>query len=154
MGPRRSPLRIVTTTLEGAAVAKPPIPANLIEVLKRPNPAVMGTVRADGTPVTVATWYLWDGGRILVNMDAGRKRLEHIRANPRISLTVLDGEAWYRHVSVQGTATLEPDGGMTDIDRIARHYTGKPYVNRRRPRISAWLEIDAYHAWGFRSAAA
>jgi PPOX class probable F420-dependent enzyme len=145
----------VTTILgKGVLVAKPPIPANLVDMLKRPNPAVMGTVRADGTPVTVATWYLWDRGRILVNMDAGRKRLEHIRANPRISLTVLDGDAWYRHVSVQGSATLEPDDGMTDIDRIARHYTGKPYVNRWRARINAWLDIDAYHVWGFRSPAA
>ena len=104
--------------------------------------------------MTVATWYLWDGGRVLVNMDAGRKRLDHIRANPRISLTVLDGDAWYRHVSMQGSATLVPDDGLTDIDRIARHYTGKPYANRRRARISAWLDIDNYHVWGFRSAAA
>jgi PPOX class probable F420-dependent enzyme len=148
-------LQSVTTFLcKGVLVAKPPIPANLVDMLTRPNPAVMGTVRADGTPVTVATWYLWDSGRVLVNMDAGRKRLEHIRANPRISLTVLDGEAWYRHVSMQGSATLVPDDGLTDIDRIARHYTGKPYANRRRPRISAWLDIDAYHVWGFRSAAA
>lgn len=135
-------------------MAKPPIPANFVDVLKRPNPAVMATVRPDGTPVTVATWYLWDGGRILVNMDAGRKRLEHIRANPRISLTVLDGDAWYRHVSVQGSATLESDDGLTGIDRIAQHYTGKAFVNRRRPRINAWLEIDAYHVWGFRWSAA
>ncbi len=135
-------------------MAKPPIPDNLVEMLKRSNPAVMGTVRTDGTPVTVATWYLWDDGRILVNMDAGRKRLEYIRANPRFSLTVLDGDTWYRHVSMQGSATLEPDDRLADIDRIAQHYTGKPYANRRRPRISAWLEIDAYHVWGFRSAAA
>jgi hypothetical protein len=45
-------------------VAKPPIPANLIEMLRK-NPAVMRTVHADGTPVTVATWYLWDGDRVL-----------------------------------------------------------------------------------------
>jgi PPOX class probable F420-dependent enzyme len=135
-------------------VAKPPIPATLIDVLKRPNPAVMATVRPDGTPVTVATWYLWDGDRVLLNMDAGRKRLEHIRANPRISLTVLDGDTWYRHVSVQGRATLEPDADLTNIDRVAKHYTGKPYSNRRRARISAWLDIDSYHVWGFRSAAA
>src|SRR5215211_9177632 len=49
-----------------------------------------------------ATWYLWEGGRILVNMDEGRARLEYVRRDPRVSLTVLDGDDWYRHVSLRG----------------------------------------------------
>nr|WP_211658673.1 TIGR03618 family F420-dependent PPOX class oxidoreductase [Phytoactinopolyspora halophila] len=134
-------------TTKGVIVANPPIPEHLVEILKRPNPAVMGTVRPDGTPVTVATWYLWEEGRILLNLDAGRKRLEHIKANPRVSLTVLDGDSWYRHVSVQGTVTLDDDPDLTDIDRLARHYIGKQYPERERPRVSAWLDIDSYHSW-------
>jgi PPOX class probable F420-dependent enzyme len=129
-------------------VAKPPIPEDVVEILKKPNPAVMATVRPDGAPVSVATWYLWDDGRILLNLDAGRKRLEHLRANPRVSLTVLNGDSWYQHVSVQGSVTLEDDANLTDIDRLAQHYMGKPYSDRDRPRVSAWLEVDAYHAWG------
>jgi PPOX class probable F420-dependent enzyme len=129
-------------------MATPPIPDDLVALLERPNPAVMATVRPDGTPVSVATWYLWDGGRILVNLDAARRRLEHLRADPRVSLTVLDEESWYRHVSVQGRVTLVADENLADIDRLARHYTGKPYWNRDRERVSAWLEIDTYHAWG------
>lgn len=128
-------------------MATPPIPEQLVKILEQPNPAVMGTVRADGTPVTVATWYLWDGGRILLNLDAGRKRLEHIRTNPRVSLTVLDGDSWYRHVSVQGHVTLEDDPDLTNIDRLAQHYIGKPYPQRDRPRVSAWLEVESYHSW-------
>lgn len=131
-------------------MAKPPIPAKLVNLLEKPNPAVMATVRPDGTPVSVATWYLWDDGRILLNLDAERKRLDHIRANPRVSLTVLDGDSWYRHISVQGTVTLTPDPDLTDIDRLSQHYRNAPYPNRSRPRMSAWLEIDAYHAWGLR----
>lgn len=127
----------------------PPLPAHLVELLAKPNPAVMATVRPDGTPVSVATWYLWDDGRVLLNLDASRARLGHMRANPRVSLTVLDSDSWYRHVSLQGTVTLQPDPDLADIDRLARHYTGKPYWNRERPRVSAWLEITAYHAWGF-----
>ncbi|MQA82252.1 MAG: TIGR03618 family F420-dependent PPOX class oxidoreductase [Streptosporangiales bacterium] len=128
-------------------MAKPPLPAKLVELLKRPNPAVMATVRPDGTPVSVATWYLWDEGRVLFNLDAGRKRLEHLEANPRVSLTVLDDDSWYRHVSVQGTVTLEPDSDLADIDRLSRYYTDKPYPNRNSVRVSAWLDVDAYHAW-------
>jgi PPOX class probable F420-dependent enzyme len=129
-------------------VAKPPIPEDVVEILKKPNPAVMATVRPDGAPVSVATWYLWDDDRILLNLDAGRKRLEHLRANPRVSLTVLNGDSWYQHVSIQGSVTLNDDANLTDIDRLAQHYIGKPYPNRDRPRVSAWLKVDAYHSWG------
>lgn len=129
---------------------KPPLPDDLIEILRRPNPAVMATVRADGAPVSVATWYLWDDGRILLNLDAGRKRMDHLRTDPRVSLTVLDGDAWHRHVSVQGTVVLTPDPDLADIDRLARHYTGAAYRNRERPRVTAWLDIDRFHVWGIR----
>jgi hypothetical protein len=61
---------------------------------------------------------------------------------------VLDGESWYTHVSVIGRVTeLVDDTELADIDRIARHYTGKPYANRDNKRVSAWIEIDVWHAW-------
>jgi PPOX class probable F420-dependent enzyme len=131
-------------------MVRPPVPDELVEVLKRPNPAVMATIRRDGAPVSVATWYLWDDGRILLNLDARRKRLAHLRADPRLSLTVLDGDSWYQHVSLQGTVTLADDPDLAGIDRLAQHYTGRPYPNRERARVNAWLEIETYHVWGWR----
>jgi PPOX class probable F420-dependent enzyme len=127
-----------------------PLPDRVVELLRRPNPAVMATVAADGRPVTVATWYLLEeDGRVLLGLDAQRARLKHMRADPRVSLTVLDGEDWYTHVSLQGRAvSIVDDEGLRDIDRLARHYTGKPYSNRSRPRVSAQVEIDRWHAWG------
>ncbi|MDQ3150737.1 MAG: pyridoxamine 5'-phosphate oxidase family protein, partial [Actinomycetota bacterium] len=69
---------------------KPPLPEQLDELLAKPNPAVIASVRPDGQPVSVATWYLWENGRILVNMDEGRKRLDYLRHEPRVTVTVLD----------------------------------------------------------------
>jgi PPOX class probable F420-dependent enzyme len=126
----------------------PPLPDALRELLARPNPAVMATLRSDGHPVTVPTWYVFEDGRILVNLDESRKRLDHLRRDTRVSLTVLDGDNWYTHVSVIGrVAELVDDTELSDIDRIARHYTGKPYPVRDRKRVSAWIEIDVWHAW-------
>ena len=48
---------------------------------------MIATVRPDGQPVSVATWYLFEGGEILVNMDESRRRLAYLRADPRVSLT-------------------------------------------------------------------
>ena len=86
-----------------------PLPDELRDFLAKPNPSVIATLRPDGQPVTVATWYVLDGDRILVNMDAGRKRVEHLRQDPRVSLTVMDNDSWYRHVSIIGRVA-ELDG--------------------------------------------
>ena len=128
---------------------KPPLPHAVAELLGKPNPAVITSLRPDGQPVSVATWYLWANGQLLVNMDEGRKRLEYLRNDPRVTLTALDEGNWYTHVSLQGTvARLIDDAGLTDIDRLSRHYTGNPYPERERGRVSAWIEVDTWHGWG------
>jgi hypothetical protein len=37
---------------------------------------------------------------------------------------------------------------LADIDRLARQYTGRPYPQRDRRRISAWIAVDGWHGWG------
>jgi PPOX class probable F420-dependent enzyme len=130
-------------------MSKPPLTAEAVELLKKANPAVITTLRPDGQPVSTATWYLWDEGRVLVNLDHVRARLKHMRNDPRVSLTVLAGDDWYTHVSIVGQiGTIQEDAGLVDIDRIAQHYIGKPYPVRDRQRFSAWIEIDRWHGWG------
>ena len=81
-------------------------------------------------------------------LDAERARLEHIRRDPRISLTVLAADNWYTHVSVQGRAgEIVDDEGLRDIDRLSTHYTGRPYGNRERPRVSLHLHVERWHGW-------
>jgi PPOX class probable F420-dependent enzyme len=130
-------------------VSNPPLPEAAVALLKNPNPAVITTLRSDGQPVSTATWYLWDGGRVLVNMDEGRKRLQHMRNDPRVTLTVLDRESWYTHISLIGrVAELREDEDLSDIDRLAHQYLGDKYPQRDRGRVSAWIEIDRWHGWG------
>ncbi|MCF6471386.1 PPOX class F420-dependent oxidoreductase [Nonomuraea sp. MG754425] len=131
-------------------MSKPPLPPEAVEMLRRPNPAVMATLRADGTPVSTPTWYLWeDDGRVLINFDEGRVRLQHLRRDPRLSLTVMDSADWYTHVTLIGRVTeLRPDDGLKDIDRIAQHYTGARYPDRVRARFSVWMEVERWHGWG------
>jgi PPOX class probable F420-dependent enzyme len=127
---------------------KPPIPEELQALLREPNPAVIATLKPDGAPLSVATWYLWEDERALVNMDHSRARLDHLREDPRVSLTVLDTDDWYRHVSLRGrVVAIEPDHDLKDIDRLSRHYRGQDYPNRDSARVSAWIEIDTWHAW-------
>ncbi len=132
-----------------AYVPKPPLPQLARELLAGPNPAVITTVRSDGQPVSVATWYLLDGDRVMVTMDAARKRLAYLRADPRVSLTALQADDWYSQVSVQGRVVeMRDDDGLADADRVSRHYNGRPYPDRERPRVTAWIEVDYWHGWG------
>jgi PPOX class probable F420-dependent enzyme len=125
------------------------MPDEVRTLLEKPNPAVITSVRPDGQPVSVATWYVMDGDRVLVNMDEGRKRLDYLRKDPRVSITVLDDAGWNTHVSMQGRIVeLSDDTDMSGIDRIAKHYTGKPYYNRDRGRVNAWIDVDRWHGWG------
>ena len=129
---------------------RPPLPDDVRALLARPNPAVMATLAGDGCPVTVATWYLLEeDGTILLNLDAGRARLKHLRTDPRVSLTAVAEGDWYTHVSVQGRVVeLVDDPDLADIDRLSQHYTGDPYPTRDRGRVSAWIEIESWHGWG------
>jgi len=125
-----------------------PLPQELDELLARPNPAVVATVRRDGSPHTAATWYDWRNGRILLNMDESRARLQHMRANPEIALTVFDGVDWYRHVTLFGrVVSIEPDVDLRDIDQLALRYDGEAFATRDHGRFSAWMQPTRWTSW-------
>ena len=109
---------------------KTTLPDRIRTFLAQPQPAIIASVRPDGQPVSVATWYLLDGDEVLVNMDAGRRRLAYLRADPRVSLTVLDSGDWYTHVSLQGRIVRwRDDEGLGDID----DYPATTAVSRTQP---------------------
>ncbi len=125
-----------------------PVPPEIEAFLREPHPAVVATVRPDGSPHSVATWYDWVDGLVLVNMDESRARLGHLRRDPRVSLTVLDKDNWYTHVSLVGTVErLADDPELVDIDRLALRYTGRAFRNRTAKRVSAWVRVTRWHRW-------
>lgn len=127
---------------------KTPLPEALVEFLQQPNPAVIGTVDPDGAPHTAATWYLWDDGRVLVNMADTRKRLAHMRDDPRVSLTVLDKDQWYNQATLRGrVVAIEDDSDMDGINRLSTHYLGNPYGRHEQKRVNAWIEIESWYGW-------
>ena len=61
----------------------------------------------------------------------------------------MDPDDWITHVSLQGRVVeLVDDPDLADIDRLATHYTGRPYRLRDRPRVTAHIAIDRWHGWG------
>jgi PPOX class probable F420-dependent enzyme len=124
------------------------LPEALQAFLAQPNPSVIATLTPGGEPHSAATWYLWEDGRVLVNMGATRKRLEHMRRDPHVSLTVLDKDLWYRQLTLRGRVTeIADDPELEGIDRLCNHYMGSDYSARDDPRVNAWIEIDSWYGW-------
>jgi PPOX class probable F420-dependent enzyme len=125
-----------------------PVPDDFAVFLAEPNIAVVATLNGQGAPHTAATWYDWEDGRVMLSMDHSRLRLRHLRGDPRVALTVIDRDDWYRHASLLGEVEeLHDDEGLADIDRLARRYTGENYLTRDSPRVTAWVRIDRWHGW-------
>ena len=127
---------------------RPPVSPRVEKLLAKPNPAVVAAIRPDGKPTTSATWYLWQDGRIMLSMDVSRKRLEYLRANPNVSVNVIDKDDMYDSVTLNGRVVEErPDDGLKDIDILCMRYLGTPYPDRDNPRVTMWIEIDYWHIW-------
>ena len=128
---------------------KTPVPLEIDEFLHGPNMAVIGTLRPDGHPHTVPTWYEWIDGQVLVNMDRTRRRLEHLRRDARVALTVMRPDDWYSHVSLIGDVVeIREDPDLADIDRLAFRYRGEPYHDRERQSVTALIEPASWFGWG------
>lgn len=127
---------------------RPPVPPEIDEFLRAPHPAVLATLRPDGSPHTVATWYDWEDGRVLVNMRNTRLRLRYMWRDPRVAITILDKDDWYTHVSLIGrVVSIEDDADLAGIDRLSMRYRGQPFRRRDEIRLNAWIEVDRWHRW-------
>ncbi len=125
-----------------------PLPPELGRFLAAPRPAVVATIGQDGGPVTAATWYEWAEGRFLLSMEARGRRIQNIRRDPRVSLTVL-ADSWYSHVSLLGRAVeIRDDADFSDVDRLSGRYLGEPYGEYDAALFSVIVEVERWHTYG------
>jgi PPOX class probable F420-dependent enzyme len=90
-----------------------------------PFPAVVTTLRKDGTPHSTVVWIEEDGGDILFNTAEGRAKPRELAEDPRVSVTFVDPSDMFKWVSVSGRAELTTEGARETIDRLAKKYLGK-----------------------------
>lgn len=78
------------------------------------TPCVISTLRADGHPITSATWYGFAGDDLVVATPAGRNKAKNLTRDPRISFIVDTRTMPYRGVAIEGVAELgaDPDGAI------------------------------------------
>jgi PPOX class probable F420-dependent enzyme len=95
-----------------------------LELLNEPQIATVATVMADGSPQLTPVWIDTDGEAILFNTAKGRVKHRNLVRNPKVAVTVVDKNDFYRLVNVRGTAEIVEEGADDHIDKLAKKYLG------------------------------
>jgi general stress protein 26 len=98
----------------------------------------LSVVRDDGRPITYPLIPLYDGRRIyLTSSSLFSRKLEHIRANPKVALSITDP------VAVGGQrdrATIQGDARVIEEDPHGGWERLLPIWERKEPAIVAFLK--------------
>lgn len=122
------------------------MPPEIAAFLATPHPAVVATTRAGGSPLTAATWYVMEGGHVLLSMGPDGARARNLRRDGRFSLTVL-APNWYSQVTVEcRVAEFRDDPDHADLHRIAGHY-GDVY-EPDGPAVTVVGAVERWHVFG------
>ena len=71
-------------------------------------------------------WVDFDGECPRVNTTLERQKGRNIRANPKVSLLVVDPDDTARFIQLRGEAELVADGAVEHLDALTRAYTRHP----------------------------
>ncbi len=116
----------------------PDMPPPIAELLEAALVGELSVVRGDGRAITYPLIPLYDGHRVYLSSSTlFSRKLEHIRANPRVSLSISDPVAVGGRgdrATIQGNARViedDPHGGWEPI---------LPIWERKEPAIVAFLQ--------------
>jgi len=122
------------------------------EFLRNPYYAVVATQRTDGSPHQTVVWVDTDGEDVLFNTAEGRTKPRNMRANPVVSIMVVDPQNGYHWVSVTGTAALTHAGADAHIDALAKKYLNAdsyPFRKEGEVRVIVRVRPDRIETAGF-----
>jgi PPOX class probable F420-dependent enzyme len=127
---RTSRLDPVHFTLPNPASALVLVPDSHRDLLARPIHGVLSTIMPDGShghrPQSSLVWVDYDGTHVLINTTLERQKCRNMRANPRVSLLIVDPDNTERWIEVRGqVAEITSQGAIEHADRLTRRYTGK-----------------------------
>ncbi len=82
----------------------------------------LSTVRPDGSPHLVPTWFLWDGEALLVWSKPNAVKVRNLRANPRLMVAVGDPHADFNVGLIEASAELAAPGSLSVPDAFFAKY--------------------------------
>ena len=106
-----------------------PIPENFHDLFSRPILCALTTINRDGQPHTVPVWCDYDGEHVRVNAPAATRKARNLKANPKLSLLVIDPQSPSHWIEIEGHVGElrdEAHGAREHINKLSEKYTGNP----------------------------
>jgi PPOX class probable F420-dependent enzyme len=130
------------------------LPADLLDLLRRPSLCFVATVMPDGSPQLTQTWVSTDGEHIVVNTPDHSQKARNVARDPHVAVNVVDPDNSRRYFAVRGRViATTTEGGAENIDEISHKYLGRPYPNfsgRPETRLIMTIEADSISGTGAR----
>jgi len=84
------------------------------DFLEKGHTGILTTLRRDGFPVTLPTFYVWHEGSIYFSTPVQTKKIARIKNDPRASFLVESGLAWaeLKAVMLYGRVTFVEDDSL------------------------------------------
>jgi len=95
--------------------------ARVLPMLTDERVVWLSTVRPDGTPHLVPTWFWWDGTALLVFSKPDAVKVRNLRANPRLMVALGDPEDDFSVGLIEAEAVCE-DGAAAVPDAFFAKY--------------------------------
>ena len=104
------------------------LPADLLDLLRRPSLTFIATTMADGSPQLTQVWVDTDGEHVLINSVKTHVKVRNIERDPRVALTIADPADPSNYWQVRGhVVRVTTDGAVDHIEMLSRKYLGTPY---------------------------
>jgi PPOX class probable F420-dependent enzyme len=103
-----------------------PIPASHLDLLMRPICGVFTTMGHDGQPQSSLVWVDVDGECARINTTLERQKGRNLRADPKVSLLIVDPDNTARFIQIRGDAELVADGAIDHLDALTHKYASRP----------------------------
>jgi PPOX class probable F420-dependent enzyme len=103
-----------------------------LELLNSDAVAIVVTLDAEGTPHVSSAWIGVDAGEILIGTLDDQRKLQNLRRDPRIALTIQSDHIneWglREYLVLNGTARITEGGAAALLQRLAHTYIGPDAV--------------------------
>ncbi|SDT59933.1 PPOX class F420-dependent oxidoreductase [Actinoplanes derwentensis] len=103
------------------------LPEEVVELIDRPEFAVLSTVQPDGSAQLSMMWAGRDGNEIVMATKAGRRKVRNIERDPRVTVLLYDRARPARYAEIRGTARITGEDAHALVDELARRYTGSAH---------------------------
>lgn len=102
----------------------PPVPESHRDLMTGAVHGILATMMPDGQPQASVVWVDYDGAYVLINTTLERRKSQNMRANPQVSLLVIDPRDGSRWIEVRGrVAEMRREGAEAHADMLTRRYT-------------------------------